>query len=896
MKLFASLLIWLCILFNQQMLSQINFKTYESLIKLKPVLLNDVFVDSLLNSSTSTSIDIQKISHSYSIKMYRKRFFFKAIKYAEIEVKSFESLEVFDKNYTNAVYNLGRFYYQNLQFDEAIKNYKKVIKINNYKKRNGQSYGELGRCYRRKNKLYESVNYFKKGILILKELNEYKSLFSQYINLAITFDIINSNLSLENSLEYLQKAENLTVSKLAISKRNRINLNSGFANYYNTDLKYNFKKAKEYYYKNLNLSLKDNDSIVIGSNFINLGELHLREKKDSAIYFLNKSLRYSLNNSTIKADAFRNISKFYLLKNKFKISLSFIDKSINELINKNIFLKDVQDKKLLLSSYKSKIEVLNILYQNSHKIDVLSEIKKTIATADSLIDIIQNNNLNEEKSKLFWRKQASEIYLQGAHVSYLLKNSKSVFYFMEKNKALLLTESISENIEHFNLPKNIYNNEIEMKKNILLLESKIKVTIKKHVKDKLQDSLFDAKHYYQNYLKSIKLKYPKYFFNKQKINQVNISEVQKKLKEGEIVISYIWNHFYNKKEVIIGLIINKDKTEIFKIDDIVNFRNNLKVYRELISKPFETPLHQQNFRKTSFNLFNKLFPLKNIKVFKGKKIFIIPDGELQSIPFEALITKEKTQNYLLNSSFISYQYSMSFLNYNNNIERNTKSNFVGYSPTSFNNLELEVLANSEKEILIVQNTIGGQVVLNDKANKNHFLTESNTSKIIHLATHSDSSKNPWIAFSDEKLELHELYTYKNNADLVVLSACNTSLGEITKGEGVLSLTRGFFYSGAKSVVSSLWSVNDKSTSFIMSDFYKNIKSGQTKDEALTNSKRAYLKAHSLSEKSPYYWSSFILIGDSSSMDLSNKNLTYFIIVLIFCVVVFIFFKKDKFLG
>ena len=176
----------------------------------------------------------------------------------------------------------------------------------------------------------------------------------------------------------------------------------------------------------------------------------------------------------------------------------------------------------------------------------------------------------------------------------------------------------------------------------------------------------------------------------------------------------------------------------------------------------------------------------------------------------------------------------------------------------------------------------------NEATKNHFLSESSTSKIIHLATHADVSNNPWIAFSDKKLELHELYTYKNNADLVVLSACNTSLGEVAVGEGVLSLARGFFYSGANAVVSSLWEVNDESTSVIMTDFYKNLKEGESKSIALNNAKKAYLNTHSLSEKSPYYWSSFVLIGNTNSISLSSNMSIYIVLIIIF--LAFFFFQ------
>jgi CHAT domain-containing protein len=258
-----------------------------------------------------------------------------------------------------------------------------------------------------------------------------------------------------------------------------------------------------------------------------------------------------------------------------------------------------------------------------------------------------------------------------------------------------------------------------------------------------------------------------------------------------------------------------------------------------------------------------------------------------------LITKRNSYNYLILNGDINYSYSYSFLKHNEKVNRKTKQAFIGYSPSNFRKLSLSNLLNSKEEVLNINEQFDGVVKLQDTATKEDFLSNSSDAKIIHLATHADIGKNPWIAFSDQKLELHELYTYKNNADLVTLSACNTSLGELAKGEGVLSLARGFFYSGSKSVVSSLWSVNDQSTSEIMTNFYANIGAGQSKSEALNNAKRSYLANHTLSELSPYYWSSFILIGDSGSIDLTSNSYLYFFLGLFGVALVLFFRKKIK---
>lgn len=108
------------------------------------------------------------------------------------------------------------------------------------------------------------------------------------------------------------------------------------------------------------------------------------------------------------------------------------------------------------------------------------------------------------------------------------------------------------------------------------------------------------------------------------------------------------------------------------------------------------------------------------------------------------------------------------------------------------------------------------------------------------------------------LTSEDLYSLQINADLVTLSACETAIGKISNGDDVIGLSRGFLYAGASSTVASLWQVDDEATSFLMIEFYKNLKS--------TN-KRQALRAAQLETKKrypqPYYWAAFQLIGKSN---------------------------------
>lgn len=144
-------------------------------------------------------------------------------------------------------------------------------------------------------------------------------------------------------------------------------------------------------------------------------------------------------------------------------------------------------------------------------------------------------------------------------------------------------------------------------------------------------------------------------------------------------------------------------------------------------------------------------------------------------------------------------------------------------------------------------------------------------RILHFATHGlVNEKNPQLSGlilspedstskEDGILHLGEIYNLNLNADLVVLSACETGLGQVAKGEGIIGLTRGFLYAGASNVLVSLWQVSDVTTADLMVDFYDKMLGGMSKPEALRAAKLQMIRRHPEYAK-PYYWAPFILVG------------------------------------
>ncbi len=144
-------------------------------------------------------------------------------------------------------------------------------------------------------------------------------------------------------------------------------------------------------------------------------------------------------------------------------------------------------------------------------------------------------------------------------------------------------------------------------------------------------------------------------------------------------------------------------------------------------------------------------------------------------------------------------------------------------------------------------------------------------RFLHFATHGlVNEKNPKLSGlvfaredssskEDGVLHLSEIYNLNLNADLVVLSACETGLGQVVKGEGIIGLTRGFLYAGASNLLVSLWQVSDATTADLMVDFYDKMLEGMSKPEALREAKLQMIRRHPEYAK-PYYWAPFVLVG------------------------------------
>ncbi len=326
-----------------------------------------------------------------------------------------------------------------------------------------------------------------------------------------------------------------------------------------------------------------------------------------------------------------------------------------------------------------------------------------------------------------------------------------------------------------------------------------------------------------------------------------------------------------------------------------DFRELIRTYNQLFTKPGLINGDIPHFVKTSSALYEKL------NLPKADKLLIIPDGILSFVPFSTLLTQpESGSNYeqmsfLVKESAVSYMLSLQeFAQPAPGFK--TRQNLLGFFPV-FKGTP-QALNFSVAEAKSLKKHFPGHLLMNEKATKSAFLNQADQYSMLHISSHALGGtfhQQPVILFSDGTLGVQTLYGMHFSPQLVVLSACETGIGKYSKGEGALSLARGFRYAGAKNILFSLWEVNDKSTAEWMGYYYAALEKNWSRNFAVHQASLSYLHSDEIDNvrKSPYYWGAFSYYGTVDIPAEPASTITYLIAIGIIIVLLLFLLIKLK---
>lgn len=364
------------------------------------------------------------------------------------------------------------------------------------------------------------------------------------------------------------------------------------------------------------------------------------------------------------------------------------------------------------------------------------------------------------------------------------------------------------------------------------------------------------------------------------------------------------------EDFLYAIVINESNEAFLKMPFKEKDKEDMRSFYKLLSSP-SIVSKNEDISALGESLFEKVLakPLVN---FEGKNLTIIPDGVLHYLPFEMLI---HNGSYLLAEKTISYGNSLTSLIEVKNKEYGAVNRMLAFAPEFDSEVvqeapeeqtrQLGKLTYNDDEVNGISGFYNASIFIDEKATLSNFMSEINNANIIHLATHASANDAypdySYLAFSEtgsaedyQILYIKDLYNMNIDADMVTLSACQTGIGKLQKGQGMMSLSKGFYYAGAKSLVNTLWKINDKSTVKLMEYFYESLSEGNSKKAALREAKLQYLKTTDDDLlKHPYYWAAFVVSGDTAP--ITPKNNYWWIVIAggTLLVFVYIFSKRRK---
>ncbi|MBE0667937.1 MAG: CHAT domain-containing protein, partial [Bacteroidales bacterium] len=333
-------------------------------------------------------------------------------------------------------------------------------------------------------------------------------------------------------------------------------------------------------------------------------------------------------------------------------------------------------------------------------------------------------------------------------------------------------------------------------------------------------------------------------------------------------------------------VVNGRHTKVIATNVDSLFYSRLGRFREILSVlPEKTSVREpfNEYMDLAYELYRVLLE-PAVPYLKGDKIVISPDNILSYLPFETLVTGKYRSDevlyrdapFALKKYRFSYIYSVTLSAETQKRSRRFVNDLVAFAPS------YEDMVISDSLLMLYPNLrggitnlpyaideardalkqCGGRAFVESTATEEAYKLNAPYFDIIHLAMHTlvddlhPAYSKMIFAGSDNGaddgfLNTYEVYSIPLDAMMVVLSSCNTGSGVLMTGEGILSLARGFLFAGSRSVVMSMWEVEDYSGSAVMKTFYHNIKRGKAKSSALRSARLDFLENADQSRSHPY---------------------------------------------
>jgi CHAT domain-containing protein/Tfp pilus assembly protein PilF len=677
--------------------------------------------------------------------------------------------------------------------------------------------------------------------------------------------------------------QSITIALTRLSGRDNIDLATAYSIYADfLDATGKYHASTEYYQKAFLLNKKLQNIVQCANNLNDLGKVYDNDLKqpDSARKWYNKGLVFAKQNSNSyqMAGLYQNLGVTYWRQHDFKQALIFYQKALNILpikfTNRVIInnpgaelLNQISNDYYVSTLLANKAESLLALYKQTGIKPLLEAALRTFLLSDRSIDMMRWKQ-SGEVSKLLWRSQTKEMYENAIEVCYLLNDTENGFYFFEKSRSVLLDDQLNyvtkTSFNDEKLKRKMQASMDSVNQQMLLLnncktDNRLNTKwLSVHQQWEGQQTLLKAKLYGGTDLPD------------KATGLLGTAQDQLRRNKQSLI------EYFNNDSVVYAVVVTPLKAKIYKIlypdyiydsDEFLKYCSNAGLLNQ----------HYDHYVNLAVKLYQKLF--KPLQLY-SKQVVISP-GE-RFIPFDALLDDpHSAESFLLKKYAFSYVYSMRVSISHRTGEGSQKLSFLGIAPEHFKeNAALQPLQGSVASLRRIQTGFNSTLLLNgNDAKKSELLSQLPNAQIVQIYSHAAADSNnrdPLLYMADSAVMMSEIQKLNcRNTDLVLLSACNTGVGYMAVGEGMFSMARGFRLAGIPSTVTNLWQADNEATYALTESFYKYIKMGFSKDEALRSAKLDLIKRDQ-SHVLPYYWAATIIIGDNSALNISLTKDKHFV--------------------
>jgi CHAT domain-containing protein/tetratricopeptide (TPR) repeat protein len=785
-----------------------------------------------------------------------------------------------------ALNNLGVIYRLQGNFTQALDYYQKSLNIREEigdKVGIGEVINNIGSVYQSQGNYIQAFEYYQKGLKIAEEIDSKTGIIITLNNMG-SVHIFQSNYI--QAFEYYQKG--LKIAEAIGDQANIANSlnNMGFIQ----QSQDNSGEASEYYQKSLKIREEIGDQAGIANTLNNIGYVHQAQGDYAkAIEYYQKSLKIAeaIGDVSDMSTALGNLGVVHRLQGNYQQAIEFANRTAN-------LSRQIGTPSLI---WEAGI-VAGMSYQALHQDE---QAKKAFTEAIAAIEETRNQIAGDEQQRQqFFAEKLSPYY---GMITLLLgqNNPTEALAFAERAKARSLLDVLQSG--KLNITKAMSPAEKQQEQQLNSHMVSLNAQIYKEKLQPQQDrarlndltaQLQKARLEMEAFQTSLYAAHPELKIQRGQAQTISLQEAA----------GLIPDH----KTALLEFVVSEDQTYLFVLSkgasqtapDFQVYKIDIK-QKELakLCREYRKQLADRriSYQDLATRLYDLLFKPARAQLLSKTNLIIIPDGVLWELPFQTL--QPARNHFLIEDAAISYAPSLTVL------QKMVKAR-QKRSPTPANTLlavgnpsigsetsarlktvmmddPLLPLPEAERQVKLLQQLYTparSKVYIGKQAGEAKVKAEAGDSRILHIATHgilNDASpmysqivlaQSEGDANEDGLLEAWEIMNLELKADLVVLSACETARGKLGAGEGMIGLAWALFVAGSPATVVSQWKVESASTTELMVEFHKRLKSGSgpqstrlTKAEAL---RRAALKLMKVKAyKHPFYWAAFVIIGNAS---------------------------------